>query len=62
MDNLWRIVANASQVVNDWERSWQFPTFYVHASSEEEAAKVATRVLDPHRQFDLYLSVLEMAE
>lgn len=57
-DNLWRVVANAS-LSETWEKAWQVPTFYVQASSEDEAHKIARRILGDKENRQFFLSVCE---
>ncbi len=60
-DNLWRVVANAS-LSETWEKAWQVPTFYVQASSEDEAYAIAARIIDPHKRYEIHLTTMEVSD
>jgi len=57
-DSLYIVVVNGSQInVAGWERTFQIPTFYVNAYSEDEARQKAKDICNPTKDEGLYLYI-----
>ena len=54
----WRIVANGTKENGEWTREFQIPTFFVEASSAEEAeSKARTIICAPEADDNLTIFV-----
>lgn len=54
---MYRVIATVTVVTKNTQKVIQIPTFYVEASSADEAGKIAREVIDSNSKYELSITV-----